>query len=65
MARQSADAFLGDLYEQATDLLIDFLANARRNLGRSRVLAHDFIAILRNQGLVKLAVEIEKHVNDL
>ncbi len=65
LARQSPDAFLAGLYQQAPDMLIDSLANARRNLSRSRVSASGFIGILRDQRLAKLATQIEKHLDDL
>ena len=65
LVRQSPDAFLAGLYAQAPDTLIGSLANARRNLSRSRVSAHDFIGVLRDQRLVKLAAQIEKHIDDL
>lgn len=53
--RESPDAFLADLYDQAPELMIDSLANARRILAKTRVPASDFIAILNNQGLVLLS----------
>ncbi len=65
LVRQSPDAFLAGLYEQASDMLVGSLANARRNLSRSRVSTSDFIAILRDQRLAKLAARIEKHLRDL
>lgn len=65
LAPQSPDAFLLDIYELAPHLLLASLANARSNLSRSRVSATDFIDILRDQRLVKLATQIEKHVDDL
>ncbi|PIO99672.1 PIN domain-containing protein [Pleomorphomonas carboxyditropha] len=65
LVRQSPDAFLVGLYEQAPDMLVGSLANARSNLSRSRVSAVGFVDILRDQKLVKLAAQIEKHVGDL
>lgn len=65
LVRQSPDAFLAGLYEQAPEVLIGSLANARQNLSRSRVSASGFIGILRDQRLVKLAAETEKHLDDL
>jgi hypothetical protein len=65
LARQSPDAFLVSLYEQAPDMLLASLANARSNLSRTRVSAADFVGILRDQRLVKLAAQIENHVSDL
>jgi hypothetical protein len=65
LARQSPDAFLVGLHEQAPDMLIGSLANARRNLSRSRVSAAGFMDILRDQRLVEPAARIEMHVDDL
>lgn len=65
LARQSPDAFLVSLYEQAPDMLLASLANARSNLSRTRISAADFVGILRDQRLVKLAAQIENHVSDL
>lgn len=63
--RQTPDAFLTDLYEQAPERLTNSLANARRNPSRWRVSASDFIGILRDQRLAKLAAQIEKRLDDL
>lgn len=65
LVHQSPDAFLVGLYDQAPELLIGSLSNARRNLSRSRVSASAFFDILRDQKLVKLAALAEKHVDDL
>lgn len=65
LVRQSPDAFLVGLYEQAPDMLVASLANARSNLSRSRVSAAGFVSILRDQKMVKLAEQIEKHVDEL
>jgi len=59
------DKFLSGLFEKAPDLVIGSLANARRNLSKSRVSASDFIAILKGQKLVQLAKRIEKYASDL
>jgi len=65
LVRQSPDALLVGLYKQTPDMLVGSLANARRNLSRSRISASGFIGILREQRLAKLAAQIEIHVNDL
>lgn len=65
LARQSPDAFLASLYAQAPDMLIASLANARRNLSRSRVSSSGFVGILREQKLAKLAALIERRLDDL
>jgi hypothetical protein len=63
--RQTPDAFLADLYDEAPDLAVGPLANARRNLNKSRVLALDFIDILNNRKLGRLAKRMQKHSTDL
>ncbi len=63
--RQTPDTFLAGLYEQRPDELTSSLANARRNLSRSHVSASDFVGIVRDQRLTKLAALIEKHLDDL
>lgn len=62
---QTPDDFLTDLYEKAPDLTVATLANARRNLSKTRVSASDFIDILRNQKLGQLATSLKKHLTDL
>lgn len=63
--RQTPDAFLVDLYDKAPDLTLASLANARRNLSKTRVLASDFVDILKNQKLTQLSDRIAKHLTDL
>ncbi|WP_407181084.1 PIN domain-containing protein [Bradyrhizobium sp. STM 3562] len=65
LRRETPDAFLSGLYDEIPDLMIAFLANARRNLTRSRVSSLDFIDILRKQRLAELAKRAQKHVGDL
>jgi hypothetical protein len=65
LVRQTPDDFLNDLYEKAPDLTVASLANARRNLSKTRVSASDFIDILRNQKLSQLATSLKKHLTDL
>ena len=65
LARQTPDVFLADLYDKAPDLTVASLANARRNLSKTRVSASDFIDILRNQKLSRLATSLKKHRTDL
>lgn len=62
---RSPDRFLSDLYDQAPELLVGSMANARRNLTVSRVSASGFLELLRGQKLDGLAKRIEKHLNDL
>jgi hypothetical protein len=59
------DEFLPALYDRAPEPVICSLANARRNLSKTRISAPDFIAILKGQKLVQLAKRVEKHVSDL
>jgi hypothetical protein len=65
LRRESPDAFLAGLYDQAPDLMIGSLANARRNLAKTRVSASDFIAILNNQRLVLVAQRAEGHLAEI
>jgi hypothetical protein len=62
LARQSPDAFLAALDEEAPALVISSLANARRNLRRSRVSPAGFVGILRDHRLAELATRVEKHL---
>ena len=65
LRRQTPDAFLAELYDDVPDPVIGSLANAKRNLNKSRVSAFDFIEILRNQGLTRLAERIGNRASDL
>jgi hypothetical protein len=58
------DAFLSGLFDKAPDLVIGSLANARRNLSKTRPSASDFVGILENQKLVQLAKRVGKYVAD-
>jgi hypothetical protein len=49
------------LYDKVLDLVMGSLANARRNLTKTRGSASDFIRMLNNQKLVELAKRVEKH----
>lgn len=59
------DAFLANLYEQAPDLVVESLANARRNLLKSAVSARDFLALLKEQRLTRLEKRLGRHKSDL
>ena len=61
---QTPDAFFADIYDQAPDLAVGSLANARHNL-RSRVSASDFVDILNNQKLRQLAKRVRSRLADL
>ena len=65
LVRTTPDAFLADLYDQASDLVVGSLANARRNLAKSNVSAQDFLALLKGQGLTKLEKLLQRHKSDL
>jgi len=65
LRRQTPDAFLVDLCDQAPDLTLASLANARRNLSKTRVSASDFVNIVKNQGLIRLSARIAGHLTDL
>jgi hypothetical protein len=65
LVRQNPDVFLTDLYNKAPDLTVASLANARRNLSKTRISALDFIEILKNQNLRQLAIRIAKRPIDL
>ena len=65
LRRQTPDAFLVDLCDQAPDLTLASLANARRNLSKTRVSASDFVNIVKNQGLIRLWARIAGHLADL
>ena len=65
LVRQTPDAFLAGLYDQAPQLLLASLANARRNLSRSSPSAEGFIDMLRDQKLVQLVNRLRGHLGDL
>jgi|SRR5215475_7405675 len=65
LRRMTPDEFLCDLFDKGPDLVIGSLANARRNLSKTRVSASDFVSILENQKLAELAKRVEKYVSDL
>jgi hypothetical protein len=62
---ETPDAFLSSLYDKVPDVTIGSLANARRNLTKTRVSASDFIGILNSHKLIELARRAEKHVTEL
>jgi hypothetical protein len=62
---ETPDAFLSGLYDKVRALAIGSLANARRNLTKTRVSASDFIDILTSQKLIELAKRAEKHLTEL
>jgi hypothetical protein len=65
LRRQTPDAFLADLHDRAPEMRLASLANARRNLLRTRVSAADFVEIFRGQKLIRLAARVAEHIGDL
>ena len=65
LRRKTPDALLVDLYDKVPDLTLASLANARRNLSKTRVSASDFVDILKNQKLIQLSARVAKHLTDL
>lgn len=65
LVRGTPDAFLASLYDQAPDLVVGSLANARRNLSKSGVSAQDFLALLTAQRLTRLEKRVKRHKSDL
>jgi hypothetical protein len=65
LRRQTPDALLVDLYNKVPDLTLASLANARRNLSKTRVSASDFVDILKNQKLIQLSARVAKQLADL
>jgi predicted nucleic acid-binding protein len=65
LRRETPDVFLSGLYDKVPDLTISSLANARRNLTKSRVSAPDFINVLNRHKLIELAKRADKHLSEL
>jgi predicted nucleic acid-binding protein len=65
LRRQTQDAFLAGLYDEAPDLIVGTLANARRNLSKPRVSTSDFIDTLGKQKLTQLVMRLKKHPTEL
>ena len=65
LVRKTPDEFLAGLYDQAPDLVLASLVNARGNLSKSGVSAQDFLDLLKNQKLAKLEKRLRQHKSDL
>jgi hypothetical protein len=65
LRKMNPDEFLSELFDKAPELMIGSLANARRNLSKTRVSASDFISIVENQKLAQLAKRLQKYISDL
>ncbi len=62
---QTPDDLLAELHDRAPDLMDGSLANARRNLNRSRVSVPDFMEILGGQRLTQLMRRLKERSHDL
>jgi PIN domain len=65
LVRRNPDDLFTDLYDGAPDLTVASLASARRNLTKTRFSASDFIDVMKNQKLARLATKAAKHKSDL
>lgn len=65
LVRVTPDAFLANLYDQAPELVVGSLANARRNLSKSGVSVRDFLALIKAQRLEALEKRLYIHVAEL
>ena len=63
--RVTPDAFLANLYDQAPQLVVGSIANARRNLSKSGISVRDFLASLKAQRLEALAKRLNMHTTEL
>jgi hypothetical protein len=63
--RESPDHFLSGLYDDAPELMIASLANARSNLTKTQLSAPDFVNMLTRQRLFQLAKRMHQHLRDL
>ena len=61
LRRQTPDAFLTDIYEEAPELMVGSLENARQRFKNPHVSASGFIEILNRQKLTQLATQLETH----
>ncbi len=62
---ETPDGFLAGIYDEAPDLVIGSLANARRNLNKSGSSAQDFLELLGRQGFTKLMRRLRSHASAL
>lgn len=65
MIRLTPDVFLAELFDLAPHLVVASLANARRNLSRSRVSKHGFLGLLKQHKLARLEKRLRKYLDDL
>ncbi len=65
LRRQTPDVFLAEIYDEAPELTVVSLANARANLNKTHVSASDFIDIISHQKLSQLAKRLRNHLTEL
>jgi hypothetical protein len=65
LVRETPDAFLADIYDEAPELVLGSLARARRNLTKSGVSGQGFLDLLKKQGLIKLAARLRSQTAEL
>jgi hypothetical protein len=65
LRRETPDAFVSGLYDKVPDLVIGSLANARRNLTKTRLSASEFVKILKGQKLIEVAKRVQRHLIQL
>ena len=65
LRRETPNTLLAGIYDEAPDLMIGSLANARQNLTRTCASASDFIAILCGQKLGALAKRAGARLGDI
>lgn len=61
LIRETPDGFLVGIYDEAPELVIGSLSNARRNLSKTGTSAQDFLELLLKQGFTKLARRLRSH----
>lgn len=62
---EAPDGFLAGIYDEAPELVVGSLANARRNLTKSGTSGQDFLKLLGRQGFTKLARRLRSHASAL
>lgn len=65
LTRETPDGFLAGIYDEAPDLVIGSLENARRNLTKSGSSVQDFLELLGRQGFTKLTRRLRSHASAL
>lgn len=65
LIRETPDGFLADIYDEAPELIIGTIANARRNLTKSGTSSQGFLDLLNNQGFTKLTKRLCSHTAEI